>query len=166
MAHSCPLLFYIHDAMSSAALRRSASVNSTFFYFRELSSSSSASCRRDPPSLRAAPQSNRWSPTSPMFNRADVHSCNSSTVQLYSSCIRFHVPAVTEFHPLLMQTLRRQLSLSQSRSSYLQLLQTVHTQTLNIQTVHSRLHLQQLLLLGYCIIVGLAYEVHFISSTA
>jgi len=58
-AHSCPSsVFYNHDAMSSAAFRRSASVNSTSFHFRELrilnlrelSPSTYASSRRDIPS--------------------------------------------------------------------------------------------------------------------
>jgi len=129
--------------MSSAALRRSASVNSASFNLRELSSSSSASSRRDNSVaftqvyyrvLRVTSSRPSVAPRraaavqSPMFNRADVQSSRSSLANIPPR--RF--PSATLCN----------------RSSYLQLLQTVNTQTLKTQTVHSRLQLLQQLLLS------------------
>ena len=99
---------------------------------------------------------NRRGPTSPTFDRAVVFQLHTFPCSCSDG-----IPSVAN-----ADTASRALRAAKF-SSYLAFLQTVNTQTLKIQTVHSRLQLlQQLLLLGYRIIVGLAYEVHFISSTA
>ena len=92
-------------------LRVQSSRHSVAIQYRVMSSRPSVAPRR------AAVQSSK-------SNFADVQSCwcsivevqprRHSTMQLYSSCIRFHVTAVTVFQPLLMQILRRELFLPRS----------------------------------------------------
>ena len=111
-----------------------------------------ATLRRSAPRPVELPQFNRRGPTSQTFNRAVVFQLHPFPCSCSDG-----IPSVAN-----ADSASRAL-LAAKFSSYLQLLQTVNTQTLKIQTVLSRLQLQQLLLLGYCIIVGLAYEVflHF-----
>jgi len=166
-------VFYIHDATSSAASRRSTFVNSASFVLRVHSLRHPVAFRlpRSPRHIVATLRrsSPRSSSTVQRFNLADVQPRHCAVVPVttvFYNFSSFHVTAVTWLQHLLMQILHRELSFP--RSSMVNTNYTTNFEGTNTEDTICLLKTATTatVTVRHCIIVGLAHEMFFFSFVA